>query len=99
MLKIGDLCASGGKYKDRDTGEEKTRWKNCGVLMQREDGSMVVKLESIPVGNWEGWLNVFSVDSAPKQQSPGPYRPPQRTEQHPAGARPATSPYSDDIPF
>ena len=56
MKKKYDITASTGKYiKD---GEEKTRYVNIGTAFERPDGSLCIKLETIPL-EWNGWANFF----------------------------------------
>jgi hypothetical protein len=90
MFKVGDLMASLGKYRDRQTQEEKTRWMKCGALLKRDDGSQVVKLDAIPT-EFSGWLSVF--EDKPKPPAP----PPQQPETYPA-SKPGPTP-NDEIPF
>ena len=45
------------KYTDRN-GQEKKRYTNIGSLLARDDGSMVLKLEAIPV-NFSGWIALY----------------------------------------
>lgn len=61
MKKIKDVV-----YAEKYTsgGEEKTRYTNCGALLERDDGSLTLKLEAIPVG-FTGWLNCY--DPKPKE--------------------------------
>jgi hypothetical protein len=72
MKKTHDAVYGGEKYTDKD-GNEKTRFVNCGALFQREDGSLSLKLESIPVG-FNGWLNFYEPKpkdgEAPRQERP-----------------------------
>lgn len=56
MKKSKDIVYA-EKYTDR-SGEEKTRYTNCGSLLERDDGSLTIKLETIPVG-FSGWLNCY----------------------------------------
>ena len=56
------------RYSDRD-GNEKKRYTNIGALFTREDGSMSVKLESIPVA-FSGWISLY----VPKQKEERPQR-------------------------
>lgn len=58
-----ELIAKSGTYKDQATGEDKTRWVKCGVVMDTRQGGLSAKIESLPV-NWDGWLNF----SEPKQK-------------------------------
>lgn len=68
MRKTHDAVYAGEKYTDRD-GNEKTRYVNVGALFTRDDGSLALKLESIPV-NFNGWISFY----APKGQA-GERRP------------------------
>lgn len=59
MKKVKDATVVTGKYmKD---GQEKKRYLTVGALMQRDDGSQVLKLEALPV-NFEGWINFYEPD-------------------------------------
>ncbi len=58
-----ELIAKSGTYKDPKSGEEKTRWVKCGVVMDTRQGGMSAKIESLPI-EWDGWLNF----SEPKQK-------------------------------
>ena len=58
-----ELIAKSGTYKDQATGEDKTRWVKCGVVMDTRQNGLAAKIESLPV-NWDGWLNF----SEPKQR-------------------------------
>jgi hypothetical protein len=61
---IGKIAAPGGTYiKD---GEEKTRWINCGILLETDNG-MRIKLDALPVNMGEGWLSVFPPDEKRQQ--------------------------------
>lgn len=46
-------------------GQTKTRWQNIGVIIVNEkDGKKrtSIKLNSIPIGNWDGYASVFPID-------------------------------------
>ena len=43
--------------KSEDKKDSKTRWENVGVLIENE-GKRSVKLNVMPVGDWDGWLTV-----------------------------------------
>ena len=51
-----ELVAKAGEYEKN--GEKKTRWHTCGVVMERKDGSLSAKIESLPI-NFDGWLNLW----------------------------------------
>jgi len=78
------------KYTDR-SGEEKKRYTNVGSLLQRDDGSMAIKLESIPV-MFSGWLACY--EPKPRDQD----RPAQSAPK-PADRPAAGGGIEDDIPF
>lgn len=53
-----------GESYEKD-GEQKIRWTNIGVLMTGErDGKrrMFIKLNVVPVGDWDGFINVFPIE-------------------------------------
>ncbi len=55
-----------GESYEKD-GEQKTRWTNIGVLMTGErDGKRrtVIKLNVVPVGDWDGFINVFPIEKS-----------------------------------
>ena len=91
MKKTFDAVYAGEKYTDRE-GNEKTRFVNVGALFTRDDGSMTLKLESIPVG-FSGWINFYT----PK---PKDGEHPQRERPRRSAAPTQSSPDpDDDIPF
>lgn len=42
-----------------DIGKDKPRYQNVGIFMIKDDGKKSVKMNCIPVGNWNGWLSIF----------------------------------------
>lgn len=92
LKKTHDAVYAGEKYTDRE-GNEKTRYVNVGALFTRDDGSMTLKLESIPVG-FTGWLNFY--EPRPKDgEQPHTRQRPQR-----AASKQDNSGFEDDdIPF
>lgn len=43
-----------------ENGEGKKFYHKVGALYQRDDGSEVIKINSIPVSpDWKGWLNLY----------------------------------------
>lgn len=91
MKKIKD-AVYGEKYTDRD-GNEKTRYTNVGSLLERDDGSMTLKLESIPVG-FNGWINFYDPKPREGQQ---PERQESKGARSSGGAQ--GSDFGDPIPF
>lgn len=83
--KIKDACVSAGEYMHNN--EKKKRWVNVGSLFEREDGSLALKLEVMPLpktnkdGQPEIWIAFFDPrerDQQPsRNQAPGPVPRPQ----------------------
>lgn len=73
--------------RPREGADGKTYWDRHGILVV--DGDKIsIKLESVPVGEWNGWFNCF----APADET---NRQPQRhAQQAPGGFD-----FDDDIPF
>ncbi len=64
-MKVYDLL-----WKREEKSEEKkngkTRWENVGVLIENED-KRSVKLNLVPVGDWDGWLVVVERKEKPAE--------------------------------
>ncbi len=64
-MKVYDLL-----WKREEKSEEKkngkTRWENVGVLIENED-KRSVKLNLVPVGDWDGWLAVVERKEKPAE--------------------------------
>jgi len=97
MSKKYDVVAANGEYTTPE-GVTKTRWLNCGVIVQTKNGH-ALKLDCIPTRRNERgelWFNLF----VPQQRQ-------QTAQQAPAPASPAPQPQQpaddgftdDDIPF
>jgi hypothetical protein len=54
------IKVANGRYKDRETGEERTRWLTIGKVIQTDKGPKL-KLDCIPVleEHWSGWAEMF----------------------------------------
>lgn len=53
-MKIYDLL-----WKRAEDKNGKARWERVGVLMEKDDGKLSLKLDLIPVSkDWDGWLVV-----------------------------------------
>ena len=91
LKKTHDAVYAGEKYTDRD-GNEKTRYVNVGALFARDDGSLTMKLESLPIG-FNGWINFYE----PKEREGGQ----QQRSQRPQRSAPPSDDFQDDgsIPF
>lgn len=58
MRKAYDLAAVTGEYTSN--GQTKKRYQNMGAVFRRDDGSLCMKVECVPVGpGWSGWVNMF----------------------------------------
>ena len=93
MKRIKKAVATVGKYTDRN-GHEKNQYMTVGTLMQRDDGSLCLKMDALPLGDFNGWLNFYDLDENRQQNN----------QQGMAQARQAAEPVpdnfpSDDIPF
>ncbi len=43
-------------------GQDKPFYQNCGIMIIKDDGKISIKLNTIPVGDWNGWFNVLKKD-------------------------------------
>lgn len=91
MKKTHDLVAVTGTYTDGQ-GQEKKRYTNVGAMFTRDDGSLAIKIESVPVGGtWNGWLSAYlPKDQRQQSQQSRPAAPAQAGE---------GDFQDDDIPF
>jgi len=91
MKPIKKAVVTTGKYTDRKTGQEKNQYLTVGKLLQREDGSLCLKLDAIPVG-FDGWINFYDLDIDQAKQG---------MAQAKKAAEPvSTDPFTDDdLPF
>ena len=81
MKRTHILKVAGGTY-EKD-GQEKTRWLTIGGLL-RDGEKTKIKLDTIPVGEFDGWVQCFPVEDNPGHGAP----------QVNAG-----QPFDDTIPF
>jgi len=82
------------KYTDR-SGQEKKRYTNIGALLTRDDGSMAIKLEAIPV-NFSGWIALYEPKPRDGEQRESK---PAHQSSAPAQRDSGGSLDSDEIPF
>lgn len=67
MKPIKRAVATTGKYTARD-GSEKNSYTRVGTLFKRDDGSVTLKLDAVPVGQgFAGWINFYDLEE--KQQA------------------------------
>ena len=98
-MKKFDVVAANGEYTDQE-GQPKTRWLNCGVVLESDKGYSL-KLECIPVrrnDKGELWFQLFE----PKPRQAAQPRPSDQPvsgfrEQPPQEAPPAF--VDSEIPF
>ena len=98
MEKIKDAVAAVGEYNKG--GEIKKRYQKVGSLFQRDDGSLSLKLESIPLSvDWNGWLNFYDPYNKREGQQQQQQQPPQ--QQKPTQLEPKGQIFNadDEIPF
>lgn len=64
------IVATVGKYKDRQTGEEKKRYLQCGVAFTDEQGRISLKIDAMPVSpEWSGFLLLYPLNDD-RQEAP-----------------------------
>jgi hypothetical protein len=85
-----------GTYTDRQ-GNEKKRYVNVGTLFQYDDGGLTLKLESLPVSGWNGFLNFYEIEDRKPQDDVNPRRDEGRT--YASRDTGPTSDLDDSIPF
>jgi len=52
MNKVFDVL-----YKRGEDSKKRGIWLKCGVVLQKSDGKMSLKLDTIPISNhFDGWL-------------------------------------------
>ena len=82
------LRAKTGTYTDRNTGQEKTSYATIGSYLKKDDGTPMLKLDTIPV-DFDGWVYFGDLPEA---------RPTQQETSQPQ--QQATQQFHDDtIPF
>lgn len=103
--KVYDVVAPVGTYTDPNTGQEKTKWHNCGAVIRTGNGNLVLKLDSLPVNpspNRDAqpglWLSLF--EPQPRQQQGGGGGQPQaqRGQAAPQAAPQGGAP-GEDVPW
>ena len=92
MKRIKKVVAVTGKYTDKN-GQEKNQYVTCGAMFKREDGSVCMKLDSLPLGDFNGWLNFYDLEEdRPANNAKG-------MAQAKGAMAPAPEIVDDDIPF
>lgn len=89
LQPYADLKYKARTYTDKD-GKEKGVWIQVGTLFSTPHQShMTIKFDSMPVGEWNGWLSVFPREGSEDKQ-------PKQDVVHEVGDEPISL---DDIPF
>ena len=85
MKQFKKVVATVGKYTDAN-GQEKNRYVTVGKAFIRDDKSVSIKVDAMPVGpEFSGWLNLYDLDEDRQQQS---------------APKPAAAPAAgEDLPF
>ena len=85
MKQFKKVVATVGKYTDAN-GNEKNRYITVGRAFIRDDKSVSIKLDSVPLGpEFSGWLNLYDLD--------------EDRQQAPAAAPAPAAKVDDDLPF
>ena len=71
MKRIKKAVAVVGKYTNSN-GEEKNQYATLGALFKRDDGSVCLKLDTVPVGEFNGWVNFYDFEERQQQAAPPP---------------------------
>ena len=73
LTKVKNLVATMGKYIDRN-GNEKNRYITIGSMFERQDGSICLKLDAMPIGEeFTGWVNCYDPRSWDNEPSGDPH--------------------------
>ena len=51
-------------------GKDKPFYTNHGILLVKDDGKKSIKLNSVPVGEWNGWFSVFEKKKKEIEEEP-----------------------------
>lgn len=89
MKRVYDAVVVVGEYEDRKTGQTKKQYRTVGAVLQNDEGRLSLKLEMVPLVNFNGWINFY--ESREKEQKP--------SHQTTGEPRVEQNPFDDDIPF
>jgi hypothetical protein len=65
MSRYKRAVAVTGEYvKD---GVTKKQYTNVGTLMKYEDGGLAMKMDALPLGDFNGWISFYDFDEERKQ--------------------------------
>ncbi len=69
LKPYADIKYKARTYVDKD-GKEKGVWITVGTLFSSPHGSnMTIKMDSMPVGEWNGWLAVYKREETNEEQT------------------------------
>ena len=66
MKRFKRAVAVTGEYTNSQ-GETKKQYQTVGTLMQYDDGGTALKLDALPLGDWNGWISFYDFDEDRKQ--------------------------------
>jgi len=98
-----EAVATIGKYKDRQTGEEKKQFLKVGTVFESEDGRLSLKLDAVPCSpDWSGFISFY--EPKPRDGQQARQATPAEERRLSRGMPPAPAPVSgddddEDIPF
>jgi hypothetical protein len=96
MKRFKRAVAVTGEYTNNQ-GETKKQYQTVGTLMQYDDGGTALKLDALPLGDWNGWISFYDFDEDRKDNYA------KGTEAARDAMAPATlaalDVFDDDIPF
>lgn len=70
LKPVADLKVKIREYEDKETGKMKGVYITVGVLFSSPHGShQAIKLDSLPVGDWSGWISLFKREEGDSKQS------------------------------
>lgn len=65
MTPWADLKVKIREYQDKETGKTKGVYQTIGTMFSSPHGShLAIKIDSIPVTEWNGWVSVYQRDDA-----------------------------------
>lgn len=93
-----EAVATIGKYKDKQTGEDRKQFLKVGTVFESEDGRLSLKLDAVPCSpEWSGFISFYE----PKRDAgPGQAHEQRRQSAGMPAAPAATNDHEDeDLPF
>jgi hypothetical protein len=66
MKRFKKAVAVIGEFTGAD-GQPKKQYQNVGTLMQYDDGGFALKMDALPLGEWNGWISFYDFEEERKQ--------------------------------